>query len=424
VLCCACVAFGSAGAAEQKAAPSAKPVLSTPILTRPGLQFINTSFENASPLQWEMDTNGTVQIGVLYDYERNAPNRAAGHWHFQLQGTPWTELTLELRNFHNVWNGRPGYPVSEKSICYLSEDGQRWRVIPAEFLTGGVVRLQVRLEGPELYLARLEPYRISDLDRLLESIGQHRLIEITRIGRTVQGRPLEIVRVGRAEAPLRVLVRARAHPWEPAGNWIVQGLIRAALTESETSRRFLERCCVYVLPMANKDGVARGATRFNALGVDLNRGWEKRADPALAPENAALEGWIESMHGAGRRLHFAMDIHNDESGGLHLSAAAPEKAARYNARLKKFETLLREHTWFREAVRAAGLRTAATMTIAEGLLERYDIDGCVLEFNCNWITGLGQHPTGKAYEDFGRDLLKVFAALESEAAADPHAPGR
>ena len=43
-----------------------------------GLMFINTSFENASPLQWQVDSNGTVQIFLLYDYERGSPNRAAG----------------------------------------------------------------------------------------------------------------------------------------------------------------------------------------------------------------------------------------------------------------------------------------------------------------------------------------------------------
>ena len=42
-----------------------------------------------------------------------------------------------------------------------------------------------------------------------------------------------------------------------------------------------------VMPMANKDGVAKGRTRFNLNGIDLNRGWDKPADEKLAPENAA-----------------------------------------------------------------------------------------------------------------------------------------
>ena len=46
--------------------------------------------------------------------------------------------------------------------------------------------------------------------------------------------------------------------------------------------------------MANKDGVALGRTRFNLQGKDLNRDWDKPADPRLAPENYALEKWLEA----------------------------------------------------------------------------------------------------------------------------------
>ncbi len=45
---------------------------------------------------------------------------------------------------------------------------------------------------------------------------------------------------------------------------------------------------------------------------------------------------------------------------------------------------------------------------SEGLLERYGIDACILEFNCNWIAGLRQHPTGAAWEEFGRQLRPVL----------------
>ena len=287
---------------------------------KPALEFINTGFENASPLQWETDADGTVHVHVLYDYERSSPNRAAGHWHFQLQGRPGSDLTLVLHNFENIYNGRPGVPVSKKSICYVSADGKQWKVVPAEFLAGNLLRIRVYLDGPSLYLARLEPYRLADLERLLDKIRGNRLVEIEPIGKTVEGRPLEIVRVGDPQAPHRVLLRARAHAWEPGGNWIVQGLINALLEDDETSRKCLKRYCVYVLPMANKDAVARGLTRFNMLGRDLNRDWDRPSDPELAPENFALESWIQRMVEKRKAPDLAIDLHNDESGGLHICA--------------------------------------------------------------------------------------------------------
>ena len=43
------------------------------------------------------------------------------------------------------------------------------------------------METDSLYVARTEPYRISDLDKLLKSIANHPQVQITPIGKTVEG---------------------------------------------------------------------------------------------------------------------------------------------------------------------------------------------------------------------------------------------
>ncbi len=48
------------------------------------LHHINTAFENASPLWWEVDADGVVHVHLVYDQERQAPNRANGHWNFRI----------------------------------------------------------------------------------------------------------------------------------------------------------------------------------------------------------------------------------------------------------------------------------------------------------------------------------------------------
>jgi hypothetical protein len=370
------------------------------------LEFIYTGMENGSPLQWETSADGTIHVRVLYDYERNSPNRAAGHWHFQIQGKPGADLTLVLEGFDNVYNGKLGSPVSNKSICYVSSDGARWSVVPAEYIEGNRLRLRVRLEGGSLYLARLEPYRLSDLQHLLDALRGNRLTEITEIGRTVEGRPLEMVRVGDSAAPHRVLLRARAHAWEPGGNWVVEGLLRALVSGDPVAQRCLARYCVYVMPMANKDGVARGMTRFNVLGKDLNRDWDRPADPRLAPENHALETWLQRVRAEGKAPELAIDLHNDESGRLHVSRPAVDHLPRYLDRMKRLEHLLRKHTWFTEGSTGGTYRNPGTL--GEGFVERYGIDACILELNCNWVAGLGQPPSAEAWMTFGRQLREVF----------------
>lgn len=371
------------------------------------LAYINTSFANASPLYWEIDDQGTVNVFLVYDQERSSPNRANGHWHFQLQARPGSDLTLVLYNLDNVWNGKHGSPAKDATISFTSIDGRHWQPIDTELLDGDRLKLRIHMVQECLYVARLEPYRISDLESFKKSISPSPLVEIAAIGTTVDGRELEVIRVGNPAAPHSVLLRARAHPWEPGGNWVIEGLIKRLLEGDAKASDYLSHYCVYVLPMANKDGVARGRTRFNMQGSDLNRKWDKPADPRYAPENAALESWLGRMIAAGRRPDFAIDFHNDDSGRLHVSRPNIELRT-YLKRMATFERLLRQHTWFTEGATGGTFRNPGTF--GEGLLERFGITACIHELNANWIAGLNDYPSAKNWQRYGAQLCAVLNA--------------
>lgn len=388
--------FSGARGAELSAAP----------LADPGLAFIDTSFENASPVWHERAADGTIRVHLLYDHERNSPNRAAGHLHFCLCATPGTRVTLEFCNLENVWNGQPGSVARELKAVVISPDGRTWKPVPTTALPGDRVQVAVTLEGPRLFVARVEPYRLSDLDRWLETLRHDRRVRIRSIGSTALGRPLEILRVGREQAPYRVFVRARAHPWESGGNWVVEGLVRRFLADDDAARGFRGRYCLYVMPMANKDGVARGMTRFNVLGRDLNRNWDRPADGELVPENAALEAWLEGMIRRGRKPHLALELHNDGGGRLHVSRPPVPELARHVERMAVLERLLRLHTWFTEGSTPPSFQNSGTL--GDGWLERYGIDAVVHEFNCNWIAGRNDYPSAAHWRTYGEGLASAL----------------
>ena len=371
----------------------------------PALEFIDTSIENGSPLWYEIVGN-VVRINLIYDHERSSPNRAAGHVHFVLHGRPGASLTLEFRNLDNVWNGQPGSVAGELKTVAISDDGKAWRTVPTDSLPGNRVQLRVTMTAARLHVARMEPYRLSDLERLLERIRSHRLVRIESIGHTVAGRQLQIVRVGDPAAASHVFVRARAHPWEAGSNWVAHGLIERLLTDDEESRRFLRSYSVSILPMANVDGVARGGTRFNLRGMDLNRGWDKPADPTLSPENAALERWLEGEIAAGRKPRLALELHNDGNGRLHISRPPVPDLDRYLSRMTILADLLWRHTWFTEGTTNPEFRNSGTL--GEGWLLRYGIDAVVHEFNCNWIEGLKEPTSSTHWRAYGAALPRVF----------------
>src|SRR5436190_2771054 len=388
------------------AALTAESPKSPVIVTNHPLEFIDTSFENASPVWYDFALDGTVLVHLLYDHERSSPNRAAGHIHIKLHAKPGSRLTLEFRNLDNVWNGVSGSIARELKTVVISEDGRAWKSVPLESLPENRVRLHVGMAGPRLYVARVEPYRLSDLDVFLAGIRKNPLVEIRAIGKTVQGRELEIIRVGNPRAPFRVFLRARAHAWEPGGNWVVEGLVNRLLKGDAEARKWLEHYCVYILPMANKDGVAMGRTRFNMEGKDLNRDWDRPADRELAPENFALEQWLEGMIKAGQAPHFALELHNDGGGLLHISRPPVPELNRHLERMRLMEELLRKHTWFTEGSTKGSFRNSGTL--GDGWLERYHIDAAVHEFNCNWIAGLKDYPSAKHWRSYGEGLARVF----------------
>ena len=393
------VAVGTRRVGEAKTARSAE-------APNHSLEYIDTSFENASPVWYDLDPDGTVMVYLLYDHERSSPNRAAGHIHFRLHAKTGSRLKLEFKNLDNVWNGTPGSIARELKTVVISEDGRQWKSVPLESLPGDRVRLQIDMTGPQMYVARVEPYRLSDLEKFLAEIRASQLVRIETIGQTVQGRPLELLTVGRDDAAFRVFLRARAHPWESGGNWVVEGLVRRLLRGDADAESFLKRYCVYILPMANKDGVALGRTRFNLQGKDLNRDWDKPADAKLSPENHSLERWLEGMIGAGRPAHLALELHNDGAGKLHISRPPVPGLERHLKRMANLEELLRRHTWFTEGSTGSSFRNSGTL--GDGWLERYHIDAAVHEFHCNWIAGLNDYPSAKHWQAYGEKLATVF----------------
>ncbi len=373
---------------------------------RDDLAFIDTSFENASPVWYERLQDGAYLVHLLYDHERNSPNRAAGHIHLRLVGTPGASVTLEFGNLDNIWNGRAGSVAPELKTVAVSADGQTWTTVPTDAHPGNRIRVTVTMPGPTLYVARMQPYRVSDLERLLGAARASPHASVTPIGHTAQGRPLEIIGIGDPRAPHRIFVRARAHPWEAGSSWVAEGLIQRLLQDDAEARRWRARYVLYVLPMANKDGVARGGTRFNVNGKDLNRNWDHPADPAIVPENAALERWLEAAIADGRKPDLAIELHNDGRGLLHLSRPPGPGLDAHLARMARLETLLRARTWFTEGHTDGEFRNSGTL--GDGWLERYGIDALVHELNANWIEGLKSATSAAHWQRYGASLAEVF----------------
>lgn len=118
-----------------------------------------------------------------------------------------------------------------------------------------------------------------------------------------------------------------------------------------------------------------------------------------------LETWIEAMIEAGEGPELAFDLHNDQSGRIHVSRPSLDLGA-YLEQVGRYEALMREHTWFTEGRTGGSFRNPGS--IGEGLLGRFGIVAFVQELNANWIEGLGDHTSAANWRLLGDQYREVF----------------
>jgi protein MpaA len=153
------------------------------------------------------------------------------------------------------------------------------------------------------------------------------------LGRSAEGRPVLLSRVGDAPAERRVLVVGAVHGNEPAGRAVLRELRRGPAPPGTE---------LWLIDDLNPDGAAAG-TRQNARGVDLNRNFPHRwraqgrpfdtfhsgARPLSEPESRLAARLI-------RRLRPAVTIWYHQGLSLvDVSSGADPAVARRYARLSR-----------------------------------------------------------------------------------------
>lgn len=363
------------------------------------IKFVDYFIENASPLTWNMENDSTVRISVLYDYERESVNRQATHWYFRMYADPGTHIRLILPYRENIYNGQPSWDNPQIHLSsVISYDGKNWEgLLSSEFPGKGKDQvIEFTMKEPAVFIARMPPYTISDLENLKTRIAKNPLVNITYIGKTVEERPLEIIRIGNPDAPNTILIRARAHPWEAGGNWVVEGLIRKFLSQGNDSKKWLDKYCVYIMPMANKDGVARGMTRYNVLGRDLNRRTGEELDSIYCPEKFVQKKFTEKLIAEGKKPALYIDIHNDSNGSIGGNQ-------QYKDNIQLFKDLMKEYTAFSEK---PGRRLVEKVNPAN--LIKNETVSMTYELNASWLDSLKKIPDNNDWITIGENMNEVF----------------
>jgi murein tripeptide amidase MpaA len=223
-------------------------------------------------------------------------------FYFRLQGARGQACTMRIDGA-----GQSSYPDGWRDYqAVASYDREHWFRVPTSF-DGQALTIAHAPERDSVYYAYFEPYSWERHLALLGRVEREPFVRIEDLGATVDGRDLNLVVVGNADAPLKVWVIARQHPGETMAEWFVEGMLDALLDAANPHARLLLRHAVFhVVPNMNPDGAVRGNLRTNAAGANLNREW-------MSP---SLESSPEVFH-VRRRMHetgcdLFLDVHGDE----------------------------------------------------------------------------------------------------------------
>jgi len=161
--------------------------------------------------------------------------------------------------------------------------------------------------------------------------------ELFATGKSIEGRPIELLRISRNPQALRkIWLIAQQHPGEHMAEWFMQGLLeRLQRRDDAELNALLEKADLYLVPNMNPDGAFRGHLRTNVAGRDLNRAWQS-ASEADSPEVYFVQ---QQMRAVGVDLF--LDIHGDEEIP-HVFTAGCEGNPGYSPRLERLENQFRQ----------------------------------------------------------------------------------
>jgi len=293
---------------------------------------ISTAFDSGSIEVIHLEDPRNIRLHIRKD---NA-SEFAQWFHFSLQGAAGVPVVLKFLNAAQCAypKGWEGYSV------VASHDRQNWFRIDTEY-DGQVLTARTTPETQCIYFAYFEPYSWEQHLDLLASASTSPHVTQERLGSTLQGRDMALLRVTDATSatPLaekkKVWVIARQHPGESMAEWFVEGLLERLLDGSDSvSRRLLRHCVFYVVPNMNPDGAVLGNLRTNAAGANLNREWMD-ATPERSPEVFVVR---RRMLESG--VDLCLDVHGDE-GLPYNFVVGSEGTVSYSPRTAELESLFK-----------------------------------------------------------------------------------
>jgi len=226
---------------------------------------------------------------------------------------------------------RPSFASVEQYMSYrdfvvVRRPGRDdWLTVMAD-VTDSVAHVRLDALPGETEIHWHPPYNYTQSERFVESLREHPLVRVEKIGESPEKRNLWLLRITDASPRPKqgFLIRARVHPYESASSYCMEGMVRWLLSDDAYAADAMRRYVFHVIPMANPDGVHNGLGALTApRGADVCY-IPYEPDAVYAPLKRAVDQAKPAV---------AIDLHNWQNkhvdGLLGLDPTVRERFVRF-----------------------------------------------------------------------------------------------
>lgn len=282
------VGAGTATLAQPPLPTASQPSLSTCQTIQGSVHF---DFEGASRSTCYVEDEKTLTI--LVTPEHLPPINASPWYAFRYTSAKGGTLTVNVRyvgarhRYAPKWSGRDDPAALSVAV---QDDGSA---------------VSISLPPSEGTISGQPLITSAHYDKLLGQLARRGKGKKILLGYSHDGRPIEAVRLGNADAPRLVVLLGRQHPPEVTGAMAMDAFSLQLAKQMRSGAIDRKAFQFLIVPLLNPDGVARGHWRANLGGADLNRDWGSFNQP----ETRAVSNWLAQLP-ANVRPALMLDFHS------------------------------------------------------------------------------------------------------------------
>lgn len=247
---------------------------------------------------------------TLWVTAENTPINPSPWYGFKVWSKTPKEVTIKF--IYQESRSRYYPKISNNGLDFKSLDSTRFKMInPGEGEFGlkaapEMIEIKIPINERPTWVTAQELYTSTRVKQWIDSLSQQSYITNYEIGKSSEGRSMDLMEIKEGNPKEALMIIARQHPPEVTGFLAMKSFMETLAGSTEQAKMFRKRFTIFSVPLMNPDGVDNGHWRHNMGGIDLNRDWQAFNQP----ETRSVRDFLAGKSDEGYKFVFGADFHS------------------------------------------------------------------------------------------------------------------